>query len=329
MIVSFIVTLILIAAHILITTQSLDMPSPYQQGVVMGATAALVIFLLLFSLIFSSFAMLIAYFARGSCKKAFLTTFFICLPVLSFFLVLSTATGSIKSSGKESEQSTIAGLSEDMNIVANAINASQNNQLTEEMSFATLPEAKTDFERMRIINQEAYKSMLAAQNEYHLNLKTTGYLTLLDANRVFNDKKSAASYAIIEQAEDVVKEARAKATQQFLNYPSLIAAVDFDSEREKKSMIFGAQTALNEKRVNFDRNWDIEEQLVGLTKEAITMLEESKARWFPYAGTFNFDNNSDLTNFQNIMKKIEEGSAEQVKLQQQGIKDAQKSLSEI
>jgi len=187
-----------------------------------------------------------------------------------------------------------------------------------ETPIKTTPKAHGEFGEIERFIKEFMAQMVSLRNDYLLELEAIGWNSILDPNRIKEDKTFVESRVIIQKARGIVKKYTDKTTNLLNDAKNKIRSLNI-SESSKRSMLSGFDRGMKEAKENIDAMWSLEAKTIDEFENIITFLAARKGAWFVKGEQILFYNDSDLERFNFYIASIQNIMKQQEQIQRQSI----------
>lgn len=179
-------------------------------------------------------------------------------------------------------------------------------------SINTTPKTHGEFGEMEKFIKEFMDKIVSQRNDYLLELEAIGWSSILDPNRIQDDRTFIESKVTIQKAENIVNKYKKQTNALLANAKENILSLNL-SDESKKEALAGFDKGMKEATNNIDTLWFLESKTISEFENIIMLLSAKKGAWIIEDGQILFYNNNDLerfnsyiTSIQNIMKQQEE-----------------------
>jgi len=215
---------------------------------------------------------------------------------------------------------TVSSLSSELNTEGNVSTPSQ--------TFTTTTKAEGALGKMAGFINKVAGDVVAAQNDYLLELDAIGFETLLDVNRIARDRTFDESNVMIQQAKRIVEKYRNRSFSYLDEMRTHIFSLDV-SEDSQTSMLKGFDRTFEENKAELSKMWALEKNIVTEAENIIDHLSSTKSRWEIEGGQILFFYDEDLTKFNTHVMAIAQLAKEQEEGQQNAAEKIEMGFLEI
>ena len=152
------------------------------------------------------------------------------------------------------------------------------------------------------------------RNEYLMGIEDIKWMTILDENRLKNDPDLVESKAMIQSAKKLVEQSKQKSLKLFDKGEGIINSLDI-SESLKQDMLKNYRSGLAQGKATMYENWNLEADVMHQFELAFELLERRNGYWGFENGSIVFEYDTDVAEFNSIMKIVEEITVKQMQIQ--------------
>lgn len=192
----------------------------------------------------------------------------------------------------------------------------------------TTIKASGEFGELERFMKEFISQIASQRNDYYLELEAIGWDSILDANRINNDKTFIESKYTIKKAKNIVK----KYTQKTNNLLSItnenIRSLNI-SESSKRAMQTGFARGMEISKKNIDLLWALENEIISESENIINLLSTNKEGWVIEGEQILFYNDGDLDKFNTYIASIHNILKKQEEMQRQSIQRVNSNFDQL
>ncbi len=189
----------------------------------------------------------------------------------------------------------------------------------------TTPKAGGDFGKIERLVKEFMDEMRLQRNDYLLELEAIGWSSILNANRIKDDKTFIESSVIIEKAKTVVNKYKEQSNILLERTKENIRSSNI-REDFRKQMLSGFEKGMIGAKVNIDQIWVLELKVVNEFEKIVNLLSAKKEAWVIKKGQILFYDSSDLERFNFYLASIQDIVEQQTVIQRESRQIANKNL---
>ena len=258
--------------------------------------------------------------------KAFRPLYALVAFLISLFFFGATGIARIvKASTEAADKGRMESLRATVGQVEEALDASE-----KAMDAAQQPTASgSDMEKIGQMIKHAHSLQIKLVEEYSQALSRDGLETLLDPERVHQDKDFSQSMAIADKMLDHVKHYQAKEQKLMLeDLPNYARTLGLSAAAEKQ-VLEGYKGGLEKALPHQSEVWELEKHILDQFIAAIAHLKATRDRWEPRDGLFTFVRDSDLKRFNEIMARVEAAVARQEEIRKSSLASSRERLEQL
>jgi hypothetical protein len=261
-----------------------------------------------------------------SFSKAFRPAYALVLLLITLSLFGTAVVARIaKASADTAEKSRNESLRSAVTQAEEALDASER-----AMDAAQQPTASgSDMEKIGQMIKHAHSLQIKLVEEYSQALSRDGLETLLDPERVYQDKDFSQSMAVVDKMLDHVKHYQAKEQKlMFEDLPNYTRTLGLSAAAEKQALE-GYKGGLEKALPQQNEVWELEKHILDQFVAAIAHLKATRDRWEPQDGLFTFVRDSDLKRFDEIMARVEAAVARQEEIRKASLASSRERLEQL
>ena len=151
-------------------------------------------------------------------------------------------------------------------------------------------------------------------------------MTILDANRLKNDKALTESRNILRKTKEVMQRYRAKQSSWLESERLRISGFNV-APKLKHEMFQAFDKSVKEAQPKIDREWDLEEKIVSEVENIIDLLKEKADSWTVVEGKILFQAGQDVEKYNAFMRNIQRYATEEEQIKKRAVDAAKATLA--
>lgn len=173
---------------------------------------------------------------------------------------------------------------------------------------------------MEMVTKQLLNDAATLQNSYLKALEESGWMKLLDPNRLRQDSGMKESLRIVNTTKAAVQEYRGKSAAILDSLPERAKTAPFRSESSRRQFLQGAERGQISARANNAKTWDFEQAIIEEYSAVIELLARRHGHYtFDKDSNVLFESDVDVETYNNHMAKADE----LIKQQGEHVKDTQ------
>lgn len=192
----------------------------------------------------------------------------------------------------------------------------------------TTPQARGEIGEMERFMKEFMNQIVSQRNDYLLELEAIGWNSILDPQRIRDDKGFVESRVTIKKAKYIVAKYREKTNLLLHNARKKLQSLDMSASL-KRAANSGIDRGMENAKTQIDSMWTMEENVVVECENIIELLSARKDAWVVQESRFLFYNNTDLNKFNSYIASIQGLVNQQQQIQKQRLETVDKNLTRL
>jgi hypothetical protein len=192
----------------------------------------------------------------------------------------------------------------------------------------TIPKSTGEFKEIERYMKEYMDQIVALRNDYLLELNAIGWESILDPNRIHNDKNFTESKVILKRVKEIIRKYRMHTNDLLQETKDKIDLLNI-SASFKKSMLEGFERGMVKSKQQIDAVWNLEEEVASEVENIVNLLDVRKGTWIVQGGQILFYNDHDLHKFNSYIASIQRTVNEQQEIQKKCIESVSRNFNNI
>jgi hypothetical protein len=158
----------------------------------------------------------------------------------------------------------------------------------------------TDLGRVSGLVRRSVDRRLAINREYTAELEASGWMKVLDGERLSKDRSLAETREIVRRAKETAAKFRAR-----FDWDSVETRRDIEGTGVSKEMRAGLLAGYAQALPQQARLWSLEERILARTEEIVKLLDSKRGRWAVKAGGILFRSQADVDLFNSHVSELQ------------------------
>jgi hypothetical protein len=238
---------------------------------------------------------------------------------LAFVLSAIGSLGALRNSDEQRQQ-TLESLTDIQQLMSRAIS----NPSDTKPQFGETKPLEGDVGEIDKFMRTAVTRAATSRAAFRQELVSIGWFSLINADRIKNDKSFLESKATIAKAKSIVDKYD-KERQTWIPLMETEVASSSMSPSLKSDVLAGLRKSIVKTGPRIDRLWELENQIVQTKEQVILMLEKSK-KWRISDGKFVFSQPDELDQFRSYLGKIKDLAQQEKQIQQETLAETNSGI---
>jgi hypothetical protein len=182
-------------------------------------------------------------------------------------------------------------------------------------------------EAERLVKQMAAE-LSADRDAYRQEVEATGFPGFLQPSQLRSDPSMRRTRAKLRRIREIIAKYRALQRTRMSEFRAAVSNAPL-SESVKRDALAGLDRSLAEAAPQVDREWDLEDEIIGEYDEALALLARRPGRWTVMGGRLAFADRQDLDAFNAHLENARRMGAEQQAIQDQAVAQVREGMQQL